>query len=352
MLRIYSLICLMAAAMLYSSLCYAEGALSKVITERVFAPDFAGTKIPFVRSKTSTLPESIHREAFATIDRARSSLVELQSKNGVWITDSGEETVLPALALFDGLIPSPFYAEKLAAASSAANNWLKDNAAKPWTLQQIKEATFALNLLSLTNAEATIHKDVALAHLKSISKHSLSELDPIGKYFLLITLAQYNELSIDCFDTIIREQASINKEDLLAVEIIGIARLMRRNKEIPENDAKAYLRFLANKLQLGYHNSAPGENEILTPSIGFLTMIFASSFSNRQLAMDSKLFPYDWRNHLANRIIASQIYCSKTFAPYWEGNSDSKDEQAFSRTSRESLEATTLAIITLSNLAN
>ena len=77
-------------------------------------------------------------------------------------------------------------------------------------------------------------------------------------------------------------------------------------------------------------------------------MIFASGFPNRQFAKDKSIFPYDWRNHLANRIIASQIYCTETGEPYWRGASSTE----LARSSYEALEASTLAIITLVNLAN
>lgn len=327
-------------------LCHAAEPIT--FAEAPFAPVHIGTKISIIRSNSSELPESINREAYATIDRARYALVELQNDNGTWTTDSGEETILPALALFDGLDTSPFYSNELSIATIAAHEWLKDNANKPWSTQQIKEAAIVLNLLAIIR-QTDLVPEGALDHLNNISTQSVRELDPIGKYFLILALAQYNSLSIECFDTIIREQSSVAEDDLLSISIIGISRLMRTSSQIPANDAKAYLRYISSKLQLGYHNPSPGANERLTPQLGFLCMIFASSFSNRQLALDTTLFPYDWRNHLANRIIALQIYCPNSGLPYWE---EYINEEALSRNSYNSLEATTLAILTLTNLVN
>lgn len=330
----------------FYTLCLMAESTPIMLSELALTPNFIGTKVSIIRSNTSELPESINREAYATIDRARDALIALQGNDGYWETDKGEKTILPAFALLDGAKPSPFYSNQFYCATKAAQKWINKNASKPWSTYEIKEASIALNLLAITGEPGTVPL-VAIEHLKNISTKSLNELDPIGKYFLILALAQHNELSQESFDTIIREQSQIKESELLPICMIGISRLMRSQSEIPPNDAKAYLRFLANRLQLGYHNLSPGEEEVLFPQLGFLTMIFASSFTNRQLALDKTLFPYDWRNHLANRIIASQIYCPETGAPYWRGEFK-KD----SRTSYNSLEATTLAIITLSNLAN
>lgn len=330
----------------FHTLCLMAESAPIMLSELALTPNFIGTKVSIIRSNTSELPESINREAYATIDRAREAVVALQSKDGTWQTANGEKTILPALALLEGAKPSPFYSNQFCRATKAAEAWIKENASKPWSIYEIKEASIALNLLAITGQAEEVPQ-AAIEHLKNISTQSLKALDPIGKYFLILALAQYNELSQESFDTIIREQSQIKESELLPICMIGISRLMRSQSEIPPNDAKAYLRFLANRLQLGYHNLSPGEKEVLFPQLGFLTMIFASSFTNRQLALDKTLFPYDWRNHLANRIIASQIYCTETGAPYWRGEIESD-----SRSSYNSLEATTLAIITLSNLAN
>lgn len=330
-----------------STLCHAVELEQAFQIEFPLTPNYIGTKISIIRSNTSELPESINREAYATIDRARNALVELQAANGMWETDDGYKTIIPALALFDGYTPSPFYSNKLERTISAAKDWLKENANKPWSIKQTKEAAAAINLLALSKQTSAV-PPAAIDHLKNISPVTLHQLDPIGKYFLILALAQFNELTLSNFDTIIREQASIENDDLLSISIIGISRLMRAKSEVPTNDAKAYLRFLSRKIQLGYHNPSPGNEEVLSPQLGFLTTIFASSFTNRQLALDTTLFPYDWRNHLANRIIAAQIYCSETGAPYWKENAG-KNEPI---TSYGALEATSLAIITLTNLAN
>ncbi|MBO7299297.1 MAG: hypothetical protein J6V41_05760 [Kiritimatiellae bacterium] len=331
---------------MFSTLCNAAESKQAFPIEFALTPNYIGTKISIIRSDTSELPESINREAYATIDRARDALVELQSENGMWKTNDGDETILPALALFDGYTPSPLYSNKLQRAISAAQNWFKENANNPWSIKQTKEAAIAINLLAISKLGDTV-PPAAIDHLKNISPATLHQLDPIGKYFLIIALAQFDELTLTSFDTIIREQASVDNNDLLPISIIGISRLMRAKSHIPTNDAKAYLRFLSNKLQLGYHNPSP-DDEVLSPQLTFLTTIFASSFTNRQLALDTTLFPYDWRNHLANRIIAMQIYCPETGAPYWKKNAG-KNEPI---TSYEALEATSLAIITLTNLAN
>lgn len=317
-----------------------------ILSELALAPNYLGTQVSIIRSNTSELPESINREAYAAIDRARNALVQIQNKDGTWTTDENRKTVLPALALIDGTNPSIFYTNEFCNAISAAKKWLNENSNTAWSIYDTKEAAIILNLLTIAQQSESV-PSVAIEHLKNISSQNLQKLDPIGKYFLILALAQYNKLSTENFDTIIREQSKIKETNLLPISMIGISRLMRAKTETPSNDAKAYLRFLANKLQLGYHNPSPGTEDVLTPQLGFLTMIFASSFTNRQLALDTTLFPYDWRNHLANRIIASQIYCTETGAPYWSGEATAQLCSAYN-----SLEATTLAIITLSNLAN
>lgn len=91
-----------------------------ILSELALAPNYLGTQVSIIRSNTSELPESINREAYAAIDRARNALVQIQNKDGTWTTDENRKTVLPALALIDGTNPSIFYTNEFCNAISAA----------------------------------------------------------------------------------------------------------------------------------------------------------------------------------------------------------------------------------------
>ena len=59
-----------------------------------------------VRSGQAVLPESILRETYAAIDRARATLVRRQGADGLWTLADGTPTAFPALALCDPAAPA------------------------------------------------------------------------------------------------------------------------------------------------------------------------------------------------------------------------------------------------------
>ena len=79
----------------------------------------------------------------------------------------------------------------------------------------------------------------------------------------------------------------------------------------------------------------------VTPENALLCAILASALPRRDLAADPALFPWDWRNHLANRLVVRQTVDPDTGEAFWDGGSSGAPR----------LLATTQAVLALRLLA-
>ncbi|MBQ6103511.1 MAG: hypothetical protein IJL06_07550, partial [Kiritimatiellae bacterium] len=78
----------------------------------------------------------------------------------------------------------------------------------------------------------------------------------------------------------------------------------------PPADVLAHVRWLAARLDLRFlaAGAAPDPAHPLDPESALLVALLASSLPRRALAdPDLRLFPRDWRNHLADRLLAAQV---------------------------------------------
>ncbi|MGI5868042.1 MAG: hypothetical protein ACOX9C_01165 [Kiritimatiellia bacterium] len=291
-----------------------------------------------VRSNQSLLPESIRRETFATIDRTRATLLSRQDDDGLWTLADGSRTVFPALALCDPFFPA---ARELDAALAAADAWLAERAAKPWTARGAAEAIYATlaqllhrgrppgdrlaTRLSRIRLDALPHDDAALA----LAALDYLESAPDGGWAGLVNRLRAHRPP--------------------AVDTVAIAALARFNvsharHDLPTRDVQEHLRWIAEHAELGTLRRSADAKQITPPAAFFLAVV-AAQLPRRAFLDERPPLPVNWRNTLANRLIERQRVDSATGLNYWDSS------PAPSPTSDSALRETTFAIMTLVILA-
>ena len=296
----------------------------------------SSTLIP-IKSEQSGLPESIRREAFATIYRARQSVLALRNDDHLWKRKDGAQTVFPVLALCD---PFPeTVAQVVDPSLQAAAQQLAAKRSQPWTPDTVLEATAAAYA---SRMHATAHVDPHV--ITRLSRTKLSTLPPTDAALLLIAL-EHNAITVEGgWQTVINTIRHAHKLDAcqVAIAALGRLKLAPRGADKTGDDVLAHVRWLTNRLSLRDNTPATADaTDALTPEAAFFITLLASHLPRQTLAGDPSLFPYNWRNHIANRLIAQQQYDSDTRRHYWKASASSQSD----------LQTTTYAIMTLVLLA-
>lgn len=311
--------------------------IASIVSTGLFTSAAQRASLIPIKSEQSGLPESIRRETFATISRARQSVLDRRDANNLWTRKDGAQTAFPVLALCD---PFPeTFAKEVDLSLQAAKQRLAEKRSQPWTSATASEATVAA-LASRMNAASQIDAHV----LTRLSRIKLSTLPPTEAALVLIAL-EHNSISVEGgWHAVINTIRRSHNPDTCQVAIAALGRL----KSAPSgtgklgDDVRAHIRWLVNHLSLHGNNTSTAETaDALTPEAAFFITLLASRLPRQTLARDSSLFPYNWRNHIANRLIAQQRYDPETGCQYWEASASSESD----------LQTTTYAIMTLVLLA-
>lgn len=300
------------------------------------APAQTASLVP-VRSVRATLAESILRETYAAIDRARATLVHRQDADGLWTLADGTRTVFPALALCDPALPP----RALEAALAASESQLAEYATKPWSSATASEAVYAtLARLLQTGRDPN---DLLTARLARVRLDSLPQDDVALALVALDSLGTPRDGGWSWLINRLRANRPA------AVESVAIAALARYNSgrsqdDIPARDVQEHLRWIVARTQLGVprHADAP---EPLTPAAAFFTAALAAQLPRRAFLDASAPLPWNWRDALANRIIARQRVDPASGLYYWDASPTP------SPNGDTALRETTYAIMTLVILA-
>jgi len=293
-----------------------------------------------IRSEQSALPESIQREAYAAIDRSRVTLLSLRNRDGRWKLHDGSRTIFPALALCDP--DSELHAEALTLSIKASRNDIEQNISKPWSSATVAEAAYT-GLAERMNFGKSIGSRV----LARLARTPLSSLKSDEAALLLMALEANGSLMNGGWKTVVNHLHISNETAVAPVAIAALGRLKSKpgGLDKPGNDVLAHARWIARRLALGLTNNFDGKPDPLTPEAAFFIAVFASQIPRQVLAEDQTLLPYDWRNLLANRLIAQQLKDPATGFDYWDtASSPSPDSDS-------AIRATTYAVMTLVILA-
>lgn len=265
------------------------------------AQSFAAGSLVALRSEQAALPESISREAFAAIDRACDSLRESLGTNSVWQGADTAPTTIPAAALSEPEDPAPELTAALAAVERSCT--------KPWTRNETMDAVFAVLGASFagTNVSETI-----VARLSHVRPESLPVADAT------LTLLALDAVGADTTEGWERLAgrplpAEPTLDSIMPLALARQSRAFRRTGSMePTPDLVAYLRWLSPKLRLAFRADLPdGDADPvgISPETAFFTAVVASRLPSRFLVRgEGAGIPYNWRNHLANRILASQVW--------------------------------------------
>lgn len=264
------------------------------------APLRAAAPLAVLRSDRAALPESIRRETLASVDRACDALRDGRAPGEpLWSRPDSAPDPRPAAALCEAGWADPALAAALAAVEASLT--------KPWGPRDVSDA--ALVLLGAawagTNPPAPVLRRLERARLDAVpaadAAFALTALDAFGAD----TAAGWDRLAERPVP------AAPTLSDVAAAALARQARASRRSaSDDPSPDVLAHVRWLAARLRLGFRASGarPDPAHPVDPENALLVTLAASSLPRRALADPrSGLLPYDWRNHLADRLLALQL---------------------------------------------
>ena len=267
-----------------------------------------------VRSGQALLPESILRETCAAIDRARATLARRQGDDGLWTLADGTRTAFPALALCDPAAPAS--ARELEAALAAAEARRAEHATKPWSPRTASEAVYATLARLLHSGRGP---DGLLA-----TRLARVKLDALPQDDAALALAALDSLGTPLdggWAWLVNRLRAHRPADVESVAIAALARFNsgRSQDGIPARDVQEHLRWIAARIHLGAPRRAE-DPEPITPSAAFFIAALASQLPRRAFLDDPSLLTYDWRNHLASRLVARQRVDPATGLHYWDSS--------------------------------
>ena len=228
-----------------------------------------------MRSSQSSLPESIQREVYAAIERARTP------SDGSAIIATAEEQI-----------------------------------AKSW------DAEFAVAVaVAILNGNAASPRIVA-----KLSRQDTAQFAPSDTALILLALESSGVESRAKWRAL-AERGRVSNPDINAVALSALCHAMaapRGDMGAPSPAALAHLRWIGKRLNLGYGNTPTGgDDDILTPETAFYTALAASHLPRSVFVADNPPLPYDWRNHLAARLVARQRFDPATRSYNWGDPRDS-----------------------------
>ncbi|MBQ9726484.1 MAG: hypothetical protein IJV65_03150 [Kiritimatiellae bacterium] len=272
----------------------------------------ASAPAPLLRSDLAAPPESIRREALAAVDRACDAIREGLDRDGAVRDPAGESpqdgggALFPAAALADPAAPDPLLAAALARCA--------DTLARPWDAGRTRDAAYLL----LGAAWARLEPPAGL--VDRLAKTDLSALGVADRALALVALDSFGADTAAGWDALARRAAPAAPalSDVAAAALARAARSRRLGGDGASPDVLAHVRWLAARLHLVYGGEADPATP-LDPAAALLCTVLASSLPRHALAADPGLFPWDWRNHMANRLVVSQTLDPGTFNPGWDG---------------------------------
>lgn len=306
----------------------------------LFSTQTLASSLVALRSDQSALPESIRRETFAAIDRSRASLLALARRDGLWSLQDGSSTVFPTLAFCD---PEPTSQANVVALSLAASlNKIESTISKPWSKSQAMEAAYTVLAEAINSGRPSDPR--VLTRLSRVQRSTLEWTDSA----LLLMAQEANDIPMPGgWQAVVNSLRLSTASDVTAVTIAAIGRLKSRPNTLgrPREDVLAHVRWIAGRIALSAPNPLVADGDVITPEAAFFITMLAAQLPRQLLAEDSTLLPYNWRNHLANRLLAQQRKDPATGLDYWDTATSP------SPNSDSALRATTYAVMTLVILA-
>ena len=240
--------------------------LSAIILSVFFSASAFSQSLPLLRSSQAALPESIQREVFAAIGRTHNPL------------DENASALLSA----------------------------EEQISKPW------DSDFALAVAYAAISDIT--NTLSPRVIAKLLRQDTAQFTPADTAFVLLALESNG---VDCREKWRALAERLNAErsaepEIARVALSALCHMMtapRGDMSAPSPAALAHLRWIGKRLALGYDNTPTGaDDDILTPETAFFTALSASYLPRTVFVADNPPLPYDWRNHLAARLVAQQRF--------------------------------------------
>ena len=299
----------------------------------------ASTALVSVKSDQSALPESILRETEVAIDRSRQMLLHRRSDDGLWTLQNGARTVFPVLALDD---PEATTSKTIVRESLAGSRLaIAQKISASWTADDVAEAAYNA-LASEMNSPGTADPRV-VSRLQRVTLHALN---PADAALLLLALEARQLPTREGWTFLVNTFYQSKNQTLESVALAAYGRMKTRQHidDRPAKDVLAHVRWIAHQVDLGYGRDFTGDDP-LTPKSAFFISLLAAQLPRHVFHEDTTLLPYDWRTHLASRLIAEQRNDAVSGLNYWDTAANPSPD------SDTALRDTTYAIMTLIILA-
>lgn len=251
-----------------------------------------------VRTGAWGLHESLRREAFAAIDRGRDFLAAQQHPSGLWAADAVAATCQPGLA-FAGDTLAERDAAVLQRAIAAAAGTLEGALSRVLTPAEDNELVWCTALLSLAGTRDPLVAR-ALRRLRVLEPGRFSI--PAASLLAQMQDARGATDSRTDWNRVLALTLRTDAPTSATVSLAALARV-RRDPDAPSAQAlQAHLRWLAR------HISAAPDG--IWPLARLLEEVPPA-------VLHAAEFPLDWRQRLADALVARQRRDSRTGFGYW-----------------------------------
>ena len=284
----------------------------------------AQVQVATVRTQPWGLHESIRREAYASIDRGRNYLSSRQAAGGLWALETGAWSCFPAMAFTgDSGAAMPTLRRALDAAATAVDRSLT----RMLTSAETVELARGCLLLQVQG----FRDDRVVRAVRRLSLVRLDSFDAGEAALLLDVRGWEGRTSGDPeWGAVVAKTMSMRNPTVGTVALAGLARLERAGVEAARNAALAHLRWLA--------GHAPVTSEDAWWLVRFLDQLSPA-------ALHDAGFPLDWRQRVADALIARQRRDSRTGFGYWRLPGDESDASGDG-----ALRETTFAVMVLNHV--
>lgn len=213
---------------------------------------------------------------------------------------------------------------------------------KPWTPFVAREATYTTLITVFLNQTSSLPPDW-LSRFSRIKLESLSSADAA---FALLTLDALDRPYEGGWATLVNRFRRAPSPALESVTLTALARFYANPQKtgVPSRDVIEHLRWIANQIRL-HEPSPPIASDPLTPTTACFLTLLANQLPRSTWLNDPTLLPPQWRNALANRLLARQLVDPTTGFQYWDSST------APNPNNPSALRETTFAILTLTLLA-
>jgi hypothetical protein len=282
------------------------------------------TQITSARSQPWQLPESILRETLAVAERGREFLARQQAEDGLWRLGDGAVTCWPAMA-FAGDV-----GEAGAAVMTSAVNAVGDALDRDLTRVLTVDETAELARRALVLRAAGARGDLQMRAARRLAAVGTDAFDADDAALALEARGD-GAARAEGFEwgAVVAKTAAARRPSVASVALAGLARLVR-GAASDGSAVRAHVRWLARN-----HGRSAEDDWWVARFVDAVPLA----------VLHEEGFPLDWRQRMADALIARQRRDSATGAGFWT------TAKTMSAESPDVLRETTFAVMVLARVS-